>query len=340
MKTFDLNKKYTRLINTLGAHKVLLNEPLNKYSSFKLGGPADLFYKAFTKEELILSVKSARILEIPYFLMGSATNLLISDSGFRGIIIKNETHRINILAAKGNNKVNTTDGNIKIQKIYIEAESGVSVNRLVRFALEQGYSGLEFFLGQPGSIGGAVWINAHNMKMGKFIGDSIVGATILNSENELKKVTQNFFKFSYDNSILQKTKDIVISVIFELTASSSSQLWETAKKALLYRGITQPRGVYSSGCIFRNIKNADAIRIASPNYTRSAGFLLESAGLKNKCVGEACFSDSHTNFIVHRGNSKTADVIKLINIAREKIKKKYNIDLTEEIVRVGDFHLQ
>lgn len=330
-----MQKKYSELIKILGQNRVLLNEPLNKYSSFKLGGPADLFYKAMTRDELVRVAKSARILKIPYFLIGGATNLLISDSGFSGLIIRNETNKIGLLAARGSNK--TKIGSVKIQKIYIEADSGVSVNRLVRFALEQGYSGLEYFLGQPGSIGGAVWINAHNMKMGKFIGDSIVGATILNSKNELEKVPQSFFKFGYDKSIIQKTNDVVISVIFELQASNPDKLWDVAKKALLYRGLTQPRGVYSSGCIFRNIGKTDAIRIATPNYTRSAGFLLQSVGLKNKCVGNACFSQDHTNFIVHRGNAKTSDVIKLINIARGKIKKRYNLELEEEIVRLGRF---
>ena len=186
---------------------------------------------------------------------------------------------------------------------------------------------MEFFLGQPGSVGGAVWINAHNMKMGKYISDAIVSAIIFDSDNKIRNVPKSYFKFNYDSSIIQKTNDIVLSVLFELSNSDKVKLWQVAKEALLYRGITQPRGVYSSGCIFRNISQRDAVRIATPDYTRSAGYLLENAGMKNVSVGKARFSDLHANFIIHHGDANADEVSKLIALAKLKVKSKFNVDL-------------
>lgn len=325
---------YKKIIGNLGINRVMADEPLFKYSSFKIGGPADLFYKAQSKEELIKAVNVAKEYGITYFLLGGGTNLLISDKGFRGLVIKNETGKLRIAGIKGNRLGHAQDS---LKMAYIEVDSGVAFNRLVRFSLDQGFGGLESFLGQPGTIGGAVYINAHNEKKCLFFGDLIESANILNKNGEVQKVSKEYFKFDYDQSILQKSRDTLLSVIIKLKAGNNDKLWHEAQEVLEYRRKSQPYGFFSAGCTFRNIKKSDALRLATPNYTCSAGFLIESTGLKGKIIRGAMFSDKHANFILNIDSAKAGDVLELINLAKMKVKKKFGLDLTEEIVLVGDF---
>lgn len=324
----DRKDKYNKLIEILGKIRLLFEEPLSKYSSFRIGGSADIFVKAGTINELIKAVITARNLDIPFFILGGGTNLLIGDRGFRGLVIRNETNGIRLVGAKGSKSVYT---------VYLEADSGVGVNRLVRTTLDQGLAGLEAFLGQPGSIGGAVYINAHNMKLGKFFCDNLFAAKLLDREDNIKKVPKSYFKFGYDQSIIQQSKEIILSVIFKLEKKNRESLWQSAQQTLDYRATTQPRGIFSSGCTFRNIDKSDAVRIAAPNYTCSAGFLLESVGLKGVKRGGAMFSPKHANFIIHKGDAKAFDVLELINLAKRKVKERFNITLKEEIVLIGEF---
>lgn len=329
-----MKDEYIKLLKILGERRILHNEPLFKYSSLHIGGPADLFYKAQSKEELIKAISSAKDIKIPYFVIGGGTNLLISDLGFRGIVIKNETKNIKLVGIKGEKKGRET----RLQTVFLEAESGVGVNRLVRFTLDQGLSGLESFLGQPGTVGGAIFMNAHNMKMKKYFGDAIFSSEIFTMDREIKKVSRSYFKFGYDKSIIQKTGEIVLSVILDLQVSDKKLLWLKAQNTYNYRQKTHPQGVFSSGCTFRNIEKSQAVRLATPSYTCSAGFLLERVGLKGKIIGKARFSDRHANFIIHNGGVKASEVVELIKLAKSKVKEKFGINLMEEIVKIGDFN--
>lgn len=317
-----------KFVDLLGKDRVTLNEPLWKYTSLHIGGIADFFFKAKTSEDLIQAVRAARKLKTPFFILGGGTNTLVGDKGFRGLIIKNETSRIKLAGLRGGKKLHTA---------YLEVDSGVGINRLVRFTLDQGLSGLEVFLGQPGSVGGALYINAHNMRLGKFIGDFVQAAKILTRDGNILEVNQAYFQFGYDESSLQKSKDIVISVFFKLEVGNKDFLWQKAQEVLEYRRKTQPQGVFSSGCTFRNIEKSDAIRIATPKYTQSAGFILENLGLKGKKCGNAHFSSYHANFITHTGAATAVDMLELINLAKIQAKKKYGIALKEEVIKIGEF---
>lgn len=324
-----MNGNIQKLAKILGENRVIYSEILSKYSSFHIGGEADLFYRAKSVQELATAVNSARQLSVPVFVLGGGTNLLISDLGFRGLVVKNDTSSIKLLGIKGKK-----EGNLKV---YLEVESGVSINRLVRYSLDQGLSGLEYFLGQPGTVGGAVYINAHNMRKGVYMGEKIMEAKILKQNGLTVAVSADYFHFGYDHSIIQNTNEIVLSVIVELKRGDKDKLWSEAQETLEYRHKTQPTGVFSSGCTFRNISKSDAMRLANPNYTTSAGFLLDCLNLKGFKKGEAMFSQHHANFIVHKGGAKASDVLELINIAKKRVKEKYNITLQEEIVKVGEF---
>jgi UDP-N-acetylmuramate dehydrogenase len=307
-------------------------EPLALYTTYKIGGPADLFYSANTSEELISIVTQARILKIPFFILGGGSNVLISDSGFRGLVIKNNTGTITIRGMKGNMK-----GVAKKSTVYLEADSGVPMNKLVRFSLEEGLSGLEMHLGLPGSVGGAVYMNSKWMKPVGFVGDVIHQATVLTENNQLKQVEKEYFHFSYGSSILQKNSDVLIRVVFALVEEDKDILWARANDSVEHRKATQPQGVRTAGCVFKNITAADALNFGTPDHATSAGYLLDKAGCKGLSVGGAEVSKQHANFITTHKEAKASDVIELIHIMKQNVKHTFGVTLKEEILLVGEF---
>ena len=312
--------------------RVREHEPLGKYTTFKIGGPADFFFDAKTVDELVGAIKLGRSLNLPIFFLGGGTNILIGDKGIRGFVIRNSTRGISIRGAKGVRVQGESQG-----LVFVEADSGVVMNQLVRFTVEEGLAGLEMQLGLPGSVGGAVYMNSKWTHPTGYVGDVVYQAKILTPKSEVNVVPQSYFQFAYDTSILQKTKDIVLSVVFALHRGSKEALWKIANESVLYRHETQPQGVHSPGCTFRNISEAEALSVPTPNHTTSAGFLVDHAGCKGMHVGDAWVSDQHANFILNKGAATARDVIQLIEKIREKVRDQFGVTLEEEIVRVGEF---
>ncbi len=305
---------------------------LAPFTTFKIGGSADLFYEARTVEELVGAVTKAREMSVPITILGGGTNVLIGDKGIRGLVIKNNTGAITIRGMKGKYQRGETKGSV-----FVEADSGVVFNKLVRFTVEEGLGGLEAHLGLPGTVGGAIFMNSKWTRPVSYVGDVVFQATILTSENETKIVDKSFFRFAYDSSVIQKTKDIVLRVVFVLTPGEKDDLWKIANQSIAYRRESQPQGVKSPGCTFRNISKSQAITAATPNHTTSAGFLVDHAGLKGMSVRDAKISPIHANFIVNNGHAKASDVVELIELAKAKVKQQFGVELEEEIVRVGEF---
>ena len=326
-----MNSQYQKLKGVLG-DKVKENEPLATYTTFKIGGPADLFYDAKTIEELVAAVGASRKLGIPVWVLGGGSNILIGDKGIRGFVVKNSTSRIFIRGMKGTLKGGEARGNV-----YVEADSGVTMNKLVRFTAEVGFAGLEMHLGLPGTVGGAIYMNSKWTHPEGYVGDAVYQAEILTPNNEQRTVAKPYFQFGYDTSSVQKTGDIVVRVVFRLRQGEKSTLWDAANAAIAYRRQTQPQGVFSPGCTFRNISKAQAITAATPEATTSAGFLIDHAGLKGVSIGRAQISPVHANFIINRGGARAWDVIQLITRAKEQVKRQFRVMLEEEIVRVGEF---
>lgn len=305
---------------------------LAPYTTFKIGGPADLFYDAKTTDDLVRVVSVARKYDIPVFVLGGGTNILIGDKGIRGFVVKNSTSRIAIVGLKGQFRHGKSEGNV-----YVEADSGVPMNKLIRFTIEEGIAGLEMQLGLPGTVGGAVYMNSKWTHPTAYVGDVVYQAHILTRKGEQKDVPQSYFHFAYDTSTIQKTGDIVLSVTFCLRSSRTEDLWKVANESMEYRRLTQPQGVFSPGCTFRNLTKSQAIASVTPNRTTSAGFLIDHAGLKNTSVGDASISPVHANFIINKGHATARDVVELIENTRQQVKRQFGVDLEEEIIRVGEF---
>ncbi len=316
----------------VGVNDLLKNEPLAAYTTLKIGGPADYFYDAKTVDDLVSAILLGRKSKLPVFILGGGTNILIGDKGIRGLVIKNSTQAITIRGAKGKRMGGASD-----ELVFVAADSGVSMNRLVRFTIDAGLAGLEMQLGLPGTVGGAVYMNSKWTHPVGYVGDAVYQAEILTPVGERKQVPRSYFHFAYDTSSIQKTKDIVLSVIFSLRSDTKEHLWEIANGSIRYRQETQPQGVKSPGCTFRNISQAEALSVPTPNYTTSAGFLIDHAGCKGVRVGDAEISPVHANFIVNRGQATAADVVQLIELVRSRVQKEFGVRLEEEIVKVGEF---
>ncbi|MBI3956344.1 UDP-N-acetylmuramate dehydrogenase [Candidatus Gottesmanbacteria bacterium] len=308
------------------------NVPLSPFTTLKIGGPADLFYEARSVEEFVAAIVKGRGMKAPVTILGGGSNILIADGGIRGLVVKNNTGAITIRGMKG-----TYQGGEAKGKVFVEADSGVVFNKLVRFTVEEGLGGLEAHLGLPGTVGGAIFMNSKWTKPEAYVGDAVYQVTILTPRNDIKVVDRSYFRFAYDASIIQKSGDIALRVVFALTPQNKEDLWKVANQSVAYRRESQPQGVKSPGCTFRNISKADAVAVATPGHTTSAGFLVDHAGLKGAAVGDAQISPIHANFIINNGRASARDVVELIERARAKVKKQFGVELEEEIVRLGEF---
>ena len=320
-----------KLIAAFG-NRIRRGELLARFTTFKIGGPADLFYEASTADEMVSVVRQARDMSLPVTVIGGGSNILIADRGIRGLVVKNSTGRIALAGIRGT----VREGSAK-RHVYVEADSGVIMNKLVRFTIEAGLSGLEMQLGLPGTVGGAIYMNSKWTHPEGYVGDPVYQATILTGSNDVRVVPRSYFQFGYDSSVIQKTGDIVLTVVFKLRSADKGMLWETANGSIAYRRESQPQGVQSSGCIFRNIDKSRAIALSTPNLTTSAGFLLDHAGMKGARVGDAHVSDVHANFMINTGRARASDMVELIERARTAVKQKFGVVLQEEIVRMGEF---
>ena len=281
------------------------NVPLAFHTTFKIGGPAKYFYTAKTKEDLIKAIKVAKKINLPFFILGGGSNLLVSDKGFEGVVIK----------------VGSTKYEVKNRQVFSEA--GILLSDLVRITLENNLSGLEWATGIPGTLGGAIRGNAG--AFGKSMKDIIKRVEVFDTRTGKIKILKNKdCQFDYRESILKKNKNLIIlSAKIELKKGERKKIDNQIKENLDYRKKTQPLGFLSAGSVFKN----------PPGHF--AGELIEKCGLKGRKIGEAQISKKHANFILNLGNAKTRDVKKLISLIKERIKEKFGLELEEEIEFLG-----
>lgn len=320
----------------IGPLRVYDDEPLLKHTYFKIGGPAKLFFEAKNTEDFVLALKTAHKLKIPTVVLGGGANVLVSDKGFDGLVIKNRTDGVKLVGFKGT--MGKTGTGIKNALVWVV--SGTLMNRVARFTIDQNLEGLEFLLSVPGTVGGGLKINSHyEVDKNEFIGNTLVGATLFDPvSGQTKKVDGDYFQFGYDTSRIQQTAEIVIDATFKLdTARDKDELWKKATDDVKRRNEEQPVGVACSGCVFRNISHQDAMRLATRNMTTSSGYIIESLGLKGTKVGGAQISDRHANYILNNNDASAKDVVNLINLVKDKAKSTYGLDLVEEIFLIGEF---
>ena len=291
-----------KIISSLGKGRVALNEPMAKHTTFKIGGPADLFYSARTQEELIKAVKLARENNFPYFILGNGSNLLVKDKGYRGLVIKYQ-------AAK-----------VFKEKEKIIVEAGMLLSQLIKESVKNGWGGLEFLAGIPGSLGGAIRGNAGAWQ--KSIGDLVSRVKVLDKNGKTLWLNKNDCRFSYRQSRFKISGEIILAAEFCLPKKEKKEILKLIEEYTLKRS-NQPKEP-SAGCVFINPKPF------------SAGEMIEDCGLKGKKSRQAQIAESHANFIINLNQAKAKDVLTLMDQIKEKVKTKFGIDLKEEIVILGE----
>jgi UDP-N-acetylmuramate dehydrogenase len=331
------------MINFPGIQTNVLLAP---YTTYKIGGPADYFFVAKNKTELINAVIEARKNKIEYFILGTGANILVGDKGFRGLVIKNEAGKISIdekfttatatATAKATAMATAiattrTTAAATDKTATVTAESGALIKDLIKITTEKNISGFEHFAGIPSTVGGAVWQNLHFLSPDRletfFIDKIIDGAEILDEENNIVKVKKDFFNFGYDQSILHNKNLLVTEVTFTLLPMERELIQNQIEENLKWRREKQPDVIEfpSCGSVFKKVAGI------------GVGRLIDEVGLKGLKIGEAMISEKHANFIVNMGSAKASDVCDLIDTVKEKVFSKTGHNLQTEIGFIGEF---
>lgn len=298
---------YTGVLNKYKLNNIPfeLNVSMSEHTTFRVGGPADVYARPNNTENLVLALKIAKEENVRFFVLGRGSNLLFSDEGFRGVIISTE---------------NLKSINVEGSKIFCEC--GVSLTSLSQKARDAGLSGLSFAYGIPGFVGGAVYMNAG--AYGGQISDVLAKSTYYDVDNdEIGCVEGSAHNFGYRDSIYKKNNNLVIlSAEFELKQGDSSAIRAEMDDYMERRRSKQPLEFPSAGSVFKRPEGY------------FVGQIVEESGLKGKMIGGAKVSEKHAGFIVNAGGATAKDVIELVNFIKAEIRSRYSVELVCEIIYV------
>ena len=305
-----------RLSLAFGPARVGREVPLAPFTTFRVGGPAELFVEPRTSDEIVTALQLATAANVTVTLLGGGSNVLVSDAGVRGLVIR----------PRGGSIASLSPSRVRV-------DAPVTINGLVRWTIMHGAAGLEAWAGTPGTVGGAVFGNAHFG--GRLIGDLIAEVRIAAPDGSVNDHPASAMAFGYDRSRLQDTGEVLLSATFRVEPGDPVALRRTARESLAYRKRTQPLDSPSAGCIFQNPqRERDVVPDGIP---WSAGALIDRAGLKGAAIGSAQVSTTHGNFIVTDGRASAGDIRRLIERCRRAVRERFGVDLREEIVYLGEF---
>jgi len=293
--------------------EVKLQEPMSGHTSFRIGGNADALVAPADRQDLVALLQDLRDQRIPFVVLGGGTNLLVRDGGFRGVVVSlNKMASVEITR-----EYRSLGGSFAV----ITAEAGAMLARLLSFAVKQGLTGLEFATGIPGTVGGAVCMNAGTAR-GE-MGDCIDTVTLVSPAGELILRHREEMGFGYRTANVPDDH-VVLEAKILLRYSDAAKIKARVKQIMAGRKERQPWGLPNAGSVFKN------------PLDESAGKLIESAGLKGLTAGGAQVSDKHANFIVNTGHATAADVLKLMDLIKEKVLDVHRVRLEPEIKIIGE----
>lgn len=348
--------------------QIFFDELLANHTTLRIGGPADLFFVARTTTQLVEAVRAAREAGVSVTMLGGGSNVLVSDKGIRGLVIKNETREVKIgepssrypslpeyghfppnLGGNSNEDVqprwqsDSKRGTFKYEfsdlnydegdypRVGVVMDSGVSLQMAISDLLAQGVTGLQWYAKIPGTIGGAIYNNIHGGT--HFISEVVKGVKVLDSEGAVKVLSGKELGLVYDKSRFHQSGEIILEVEFELFWGDVERAKSVAREWAKRKSLQPPR---SAGCTFKNISNEDKERLDLP--TTSAGYIIEHilkmGGYK---VGGAMISTAHHNFIVNNGGATAADYLAVMREVQKRAHEKLGIELEPEIVLLGEF---
>ncbi len=299
-----------------GPDRVRANVPLAPLTTFRVGGPAEWLIEIRNSAEMVTALRAADALRLPVTILGGGSNVLIADAGIRGLVIRPRGGDVS-MAGPG----------------QVEADAAVTINGLVRWTINHGCAGLEAWAGTPGTVGGAIFGNAHFS--GRSIGELIERVRIASRDGAVADRPADEMGFGYDRSRLQSSGEILLSAVFRVSTGEPAALRAIARASLAFRKRTQPLDTPSAGCVFQNPQaGRDVVPDGIP---WSAGALVDRAGLKGAREGGARVSSAHANFIVNDGTATAAAIRRLIDRCRLAVRDRFGVELREEIMYLGDF---
>jgi UDP-N-acetylmuramate dehydrogenase len=305
-----------RTLRARFGNRVVRDAPLHGLTTFRVGGAADWLVEPRSADEIVAALRIASQAGVPATLLGGGSNVLVADGGIRGLVVRPRGGDITRCDAQS-----------------VRADAAVTVNGLVRWTILHGAAGLEAWAGTPGTVGGAVYGNAHFA--GRSIGELIAEVTLARRDGSVVVASQDELGFDYDRSRLQATGEVLLTATFRVTPGEPGRLRETARASLAFRKRTQPLDTPSAGCVFQNPQRGrDDVPEGIP---WSAGALVDRAGMKGRAVGGARVSEAHGNFIVNDGSASARDIRQLIEECRRAVLDRFGVRLREEIVYLGEF---
>ena len=296
-----------KLQKLLGEAKVLVQEPMASHTTFRIGGPADYFVMPETVEELAAVLKLCKEEQMPYFILGNGSNLLVGDKGFRGVVIQ---------------LYKNFDG-IQIDGTKVTAKAGAMLIRVAKESGKAGLTGLEFASGIPGTIGGAMVMNAG--AYGGEMKDVVTAVTVLTKEGDIKNLTGDEMNFRYRGSVVEDEGYIVLEAVMELKEGNLEEIQARIDELSIQRKTKQPIEYPSAGSTFKRPEGY------------FAGKLIQDAGLRGYRVGGAQVSEKHCGFVINAGGATAADVMQLMQDVSDKVNAQFGVTLEPEVKRVGEF---
>ena len=295
------------LVSIVGKEGVLTDERMKKHTTFRVGGPADFYVMPKDKEALRDILLLCKDKGIEYHIIGNGSNLLVGDKGIRGMVI-NTSSKLNYLQTEGN---------------IITAGAGSLLSKVAKEALHAGLTGMEFAAGIPGTVGGAVVMNAG--AYGSDISEVILEATVITPEGEFKTLSNEELELGYRKSCIEKNNYIVVEAKFGLKQGDREQISSYMEELAIRRREKQPLEYPSAGSTFKRPEGY------------FAGKLIMEAGLAGYRIGGACVSPKHCGFVVNDEGATAADIVKLCSDTAEIVKEKYNVNLEMEVKKLGEF---
>ncbi|MBS6194894.1 MAG: UDP-N-acetylmuramate dehydrogenase [Clostridiales bacterium] len=304
MRTGEIMNKFEGILDK---GQILVDEPMKKHTTFRLGGPADYYLCPETPEQIREILHICEEEKMPCFILGNGSNLLVSDKGFRGVVVQIYKN-MNQVLAEGNR---------------IRAQAGALLSLIAKRAAEAGLAGMEFASGIPGTLGGAVVMNAG--AYGGEMKDILESVTVLTPEGEIRKLEASELNLGYRTSVVRERGYIVLEAVLLLNPGEKEKILERMEELKIQRVTKQPLEFASAGSTFKRPEGY------------FAGKLIDDAGLRGYRVGGAQVSEKHCGFVVNTGEATAEEVIQLLQDVQEKVYEKFGVKLEPEVKFLGDF---
>ena len=303
----DNHRIENKFCNCLGSDNVKQQEPMSRHTTFRIGGPADFYLCPHSTKEVQEIVEICKEEKLPYFVLGNGSNLLVSDRGYRGVVIQ----------------LWKNFSDITVKDCCIQAKAGALLSKVAAEALEAGLTGMEFASGIPGTIGGAAFMNAG--AYGGEMKDIIKSVKVLDTQGEARVLPKEELKMGYRTSIVKEKGYTVLSVELELTRGNQEKIRNTMEDLKERRTSKQPLEMPSAGSTFKRPEGY------------FAGKLIMDSGLRGFSVGGAQVSEKHCGFVVNKGGATAMDVLNLIREVQRRVKEQFGVDLETEVRFLGEF---